>query len=107
MLSVDVLLLDDLGSQRMTDWMGDTVFHIINVRYNNKKPVLVTQTSAWNRTKPLLWRRCRIDLAIALFSRLYEMCVPIEFDGSDYRKEVRKPGMVPLPKEIPATDLAP
>lgn len=100
-LSVDVLLLDDLGSQRMTDWMGDTVFHIINVRYNNKKPVLVTTNLSMEPEKASSLETLQDRLGYRVVSRLYEMCVPIEFDGSDYRKEVRKPGMVPLPKEIP------
>ena len=41
-LDVEVLLLDDLGAHRVTDWVEDTVTSIITYRCNNKKPTLVT-----------------------------------------------------------------
>lgn len=38
----DVLLLDDLGSARFTEWMSDTLFYVLNTRYIEKRPTLVT-----------------------------------------------------------------
>ena len=41
-LDAEVLLLDDLGAHRATDWVFDTVTAIINHRYNEDKPMIVT-----------------------------------------------------------------
>ena len=41
-LETDVILLDDLGSHRVTDWVEDTVTAIINHRYNDRKALIVT-----------------------------------------------------------------
>ena len=38
----DVLLLDDLGAWKMTEWMNDTLFYILNSRYMAKRPTVIT-----------------------------------------------------------------
>src|ERR1700693_3683818 len=41
-MDAEVLLLDDLGSHRVTDWVEDTVTSIVTYRCNNKKPLIAT-----------------------------------------------------------------
>jgi DNA replication protein DnaC len=41
-LESEVLLLDDLGAHRVTDWVEDTVTAIVTYRYNNKKTLIAT-----------------------------------------------------------------
>src|SRR5579863_3379421 len=41
-LDVEVLLLDDLGAHRVTDWVEDTVTSIITYRCNHRKPLIAT-----------------------------------------------------------------
>jgi DNA replication protein DnaC len=41
-VGADVLLFDDLGSARFTEWMDDTLFYILNARYAEKRPTIVT-----------------------------------------------------------------
>jgi len=41
-LDAEVLLLDDLGAHRVTDWVEDTVTSIITYRCNNRKPLIAT-----------------------------------------------------------------
>ena len=41
-LDAEVLLLDDLGAHRVTDWVEDTVTGIITQRCNNRKPLIAT-----------------------------------------------------------------
>jgi DNA replication protein DnaC len=41
-LDTEVVLLDDLGAHRITDWVEDTVTAIINHRYNARKATIVT-----------------------------------------------------------------
>jgi DNA replication protein DnaC len=41
-LETDILLLDDLGAHRVTDWVEDTVTAIVTFRYNQRKPLIAT-----------------------------------------------------------------
>lgn len=41
-LETEILLLDDLGAHRVTDWVEDTVTSIVTYRYNHKKPLIAT-----------------------------------------------------------------
>jgi DNA replication protein DnaC len=69
----DVLVLDELGATKPTDWVRDTMMQIINARYNDKKLTIFT-------TNYLDIQRCgqeeRLEerVGVRLRSRLYEMC---------------------------------
>lgn len=41
-LETEILLLDDLGAHRVTDWVSDTVTAIVTYRYNHRKPLIAT-----------------------------------------------------------------
>ncbi len=41
-IDLDVILLDDLGAWKITDWMTDTLFYILNRRYLARRPTLIT-----------------------------------------------------------------
>ncbi len=75
-LDTEVVLLDDLGAHRVTDWVSDTVFSIINHRYNAKKATLVT-TNLPDRDaapSPNLTRDTLADrIGASARSRLFEM----------------------------------
>ena len=45
-LETEILLLDDLGAHRVTDWVEDTVTSIVTFRYNHRKPVIATTNLA-------------------------------------------------------------
>ncbi|HWQ54086.1 MAG TPA: hypothetical protein VN442_10405, partial [Bryobacteraceae bacterium] len=45
-LDSEVLLLDDLGAHRVTDWVEDTVTSIVTYRCNNRKPLIATTNLA-------------------------------------------------------------
>src|SRR6185436_16805091 len=38
----EVLVLDELGAVRPTEWVWDTVSHILNTRYNDKRTTIIT-----------------------------------------------------------------
>lgn len=83
----DVLVLDELGASKPTDWVRDTMMQIINTRYNDKRLTIFTTNYSDKRknekdTSELLEER----IGVPLRSRLYEMCKTIEIDGEDYRK---------------------
>jgi DNA replication protein DnaC len=81
----DVLVLDELGASKPTDWVRDTMMQIINTRYNDRKLTVFT-------TNYLDTRRAPTDetledrIGVRLRSRLYEMCKTVILDGEDYRK---------------------
>jgi DNA replication protein DnaC len=82
----EVLVLDELGASKPTDWVRDTMMQIINTRYNDKKLTIFT-------TNYLDGRRSERDetledrIGVRLRSRLYEMCKTIHIEGEDYRKK--------------------
>lgn len=88
-LEADVLVLDELGANKPTEWVRDTIAHIINCRYNDKKLTIFTSnfldTPAKQGDESLSER-----IGVRLRSRLYEMCKVIEIDGKDFRLEVRQ-----------------
>jgi DNA replication protein DnaC len=83
----DVLVLDELGASKPTDWVRDTMMQIINTRYNDKRLTIFTTNYSDKRvnekdTGELLEER----IGVPLRSRLYEMCKTVEIEGEDYRK---------------------
>ncbi|MEJ2111871.1 MAG: hypothetical protein P8Z37_18570 [Acidobacteriota bacterium] len=87
-LEAKVLVLDELGANKPTDWVRDTISHIINCRYNDKKLTIFTSNyldAARNHKEETLTDR----IGIRLRSRLYEMCREIEIYGEDFRKVIK------------------
>lgn len=82
----DVLVLDELGATVPTDWVRDTMYQIINKRYNDNKLTIFTTNyfddPNSNSDKDTLERR----ISTKLRSRLYEMCTKVVMDGEDYRR---------------------
>ena len=85
-LNAEVLVLDELGASKPTDWVRDTMAHIINTRYNNKKATVFTTNYADERQND---REETLEdrIGVRLRSRLYEMCKTIEVKGPDYRRK--------------------
>ncbi len=92
-VEADVLLLDDLGAWKMTDWMNDTLFYILNSRYMAKRPTIIT-TNYQDVTReealaadPLRRREFLVErIGQRLRSRLMEMCLVVRVQGSDHRQ---------------------
>jgi DNA replication protein DnaC len=81
----DLIVIDDLASERDTEFMGEIVQNIIDARYRSGKPLIVTTNLTSDDLKhPVEIRKQRI------YSRLFEMCVPVEVKGKDRRKEKLK-----------------
>jgi DNA replication protein DnaC len=83
----DVLVLDELGASKPTDWVRDTMMQIINARYNDKRLTIFTTNYSDRRKNEKDPSELLEDrIGVALRSRLYEMCKTVELDGEDYRK---------------------
>jgi len=83
----DVLVLDELGASKPTDWVRDTMMQIINTRYNDKRLTIFTTNYSDARKNDKDSGEILEDrIGVALRSRLYEMCKTVVIDGEDYRK---------------------
>lgn len=85
----EVLVLDELGAMKPTDWVRDTMTQIINNRYNDHKVTILTTNYLDEPTNPneeTLTER----VGVRLRSRMHEMCKTVIIKGSDYRIEMGK-----------------
>jgi DNA replication protein DnaC len=105
----EVLVLDELGASRPTEWVWDTVAHILNTRYNNELTTIIT-TNHPNLAagmlaagvKPAGARDGRDAQEAArdktlgdqigdrMLSRLQEMCRVVEIYGADFRQGAKR-----------------
>ena len=86
-MEAELLVLDDLGAEKTSEWVEETLNLIVNTRYNDRRPTLFTSNyedrpeSDDDRLEPSLTER----VGFRMHSRLHEMCEFLEFDGADYR----------------------
>ena len=78
----DLLILDDFGMERQTDYAREQVFNIIDGRYLSRRPLIVTTNlslTAMKQPRDMAEQR--------IFDRVLEMCVPVCFDGESLRQD--------------------
>lgn len=82
---VRLLVLDDVGKGKSTEWAMERLFRLVNDRYNGNKPTIFTS----NYRLEGLGARCTVgddsDTAEAMVSRIHEMCEVMEIGGIDHR----------------------
>ena len=78
-----LLVIDDFGSERDTEFMEEVVYSIINARYQSEKPIIVTT----NISKEEIMHPRTLNEE-RVISRLFEMCLPFEITGKDRRKRI-------------------
>ncbi len=95
----EVLVLDELGAVKPTEWVWDTVSHILNTRYNDKLTTIITTNyrdlpPGGSDSEPgrysAVSRATREDtlgdrIGERMRSRLHEMCRVVKIDGDDFR----------------------
>ena len=101
----EVLVLDELGAVKPTEWVWDTVSHILNTRYNDKRTTIITTNypdQAAGETARRSFSQSEAARAAAreetlgdrigerMRSRLHEMCRTVEMRGEDFRQKVHK-----------------
>ena len=86
-MEADLLVLDDLGSEKTSEWVEETMNLIVNTRYNERRHTIFTSNyedtpeEASDSQDFTLKER----IGFRIHSRLHEMCEFLEFDGADYR----------------------
>ena len=83
-IEAELLVLDDLGAERLTDWVDETMNFIVNTRYNDGRlTVFTTNYEDLQDDERLDSLKARVGFR--MHSRLREMCEFLEYDGADYR----------------------
>lgn len=84
----DIVILDDLGAGRPTDWVRDILSHILTTRYNENRITIITSNYLDDPGQGADSLSDRIGSRMR--SRLYEMCKLFEMKGEDFRKHVKQ-----------------
>jgi DNA replication protein DnaC len=100
----DVLVLDELGAVKPSEWVWDTVSLILNTRYNNKRTTIITTNfpdlKARERPANAAGRSLEEGRYAAeketlgdritdrMYSRLHEMCRVVPLSGVDFREKI-------------------
>lgn len=82
LMGYDLLLIDDLGAQRSTDYMMEQVYAVIDGRYRAGKPMVISTNmdaeQIATRRDNGQWGR--------VIDRILEVCYPLEFKGKSRRR---------------------
>lgn len=82
LLTCDLLILDDIGAEKLTDWVQDVMFRIIDGRYRKELPILYTSNLRPNELAGQVSERT--------YDRITETSVLVENKATSYRREVAK-----------------
>ena len=83
--SVDLLIIDDLGKEQVTEWSVSMLYSIINERYENLKPIIITTNYNEDDLIRRLTTKYDTNTASAIISRLREMNSVLTMAWTDYR----------------------
>lgn len=79
--SAQLVIFDDLGAERGSDFALEKVYSIIDSRYRKKLPMIVTTNLTMDQMKEEVdIRYCRI------YDRIFETCYPMQFSGPSWRR---------------------
>src|SRR4029079_9512594 len=83
-MTADLLVLDDLGAEKTSEWVEETMNLIVNTRYNERRLTIFTSNyedfpEELAEPNSLIFR-----IGHRMRSRLHEMCEFLQMDGADY-----------------------
>ncbi len=88
--TVKVLLIDDIGKENGTLWLCSEIYGIINARYENELPTIITTEGSLkdleNNYKVEVNEKI-VNKGVSMISRLTESCFLSVMVGDDYRKK--------------------
>lgn len=79
-IAVDILIINDLGKQRNTEWSNEQLFTIVNSRYEKLKPVIITTEGSIDDLLLSFGEKGK-----SIIGRLIEKAIIITLNGKDYR----------------------
>ncbi|MFI4925740.1 MAG: ATP-binding protein, partial [Vicinamibacteria bacterium] len=83
-IEADVLVLDDLGAEKTSEWVEETLNYVVNSRYSERRLTLFTSNYdiAEDASDP---DSLQVRVGFRMYSRLHEMCEFLHLYGADYR----------------------
>lgn len=82
----DVLVIDDLGKERITNWTYERIFDLLDMRYNDLKPIVITSNFTLSQLAGrLVEGGCNKQNAQAMISRLKQTSESVTLAGKDWR----------------------
>ena len=83
-MECELLVLDDLGKEKPSEWVEDTLNLIVGTRYNQKRLTIFT-TNYEDGEDATVLDSLQARVGFRMWSRLHEMCEFLEFSGLDFR----------------------
>jgi DNA replication protein DnaC len=83
-MEAELLVLDDLGAEKPSEWVEETMNLIVNTRYNERRPTIFT-TNYEDLPDETQADSLKVRVGFRMHSRLHEMCEFLEYEGGDYR----------------------
>jgi DNA replication protein DnaC len=84
-MEAELLVLDDLGAEKTSEWVEETMNLIVNTRYNERRPTIFTSNYEDLPDEEGDPQSLKARVGFRIHSRLHEMCEFLEWDGADYR----------------------
>lgn len=87
-IDCDVLIIDDLGKEKPSEWVLEKLYYIINERYEHNKPIIITTNFSENQLIDIFTVGENKSSIKAIISRLKEICLSVEIFDNDYRYKI-------------------
>lgn len=84
--NAELLIIDDLGAEYKTDKSKQLIYSIVDSRYRDQKPLIITTNLSLGNLK----KHLKIDEIDRTYDRIIEMCIPVEFEGKSRRVDTNK-----------------
>jgi DNA replication protein DnaC len=85
-MEAELLVLDDIGAEKTSEWVEETLNLIVSTRYNERRLTIFTSNYEENPGDPTDPNSLFVRVGFRMHSRLYEMCEFLEYEGADYRQ---------------------
>ena len=82
----DLIILDDVGNERLTEWSMEHLYNLFNFIYTNKKPLIINTNLSLFELEEFL----TIKKSNKLTDRISELCKIFHFDWESRRSELNK-----------------
>jgi len=87
----DIVVIDELGRERATEWRDEMLHLIVNARYSNRRlTIFTTNYDVGSLEDP---ESLQVRVGMRVYSRLHEMCELMLLDGADYRERPTNAGI--------------
>lgn len=90
----DIVVLDELGRERVSEWRDEMLHLVVNARYSNRRPtIFTTNYDVAGIDDP---DALQVRVGMRIYSRLQEMCEFMHLDAADYRERPTNAGVEDL-----------